>query len=90
MTGVLWVTIDDDPTDYVLQAGDSLVIESKQAVLVTAMGCLSTLAVCTPPTSMPGAVAKWRQLLAWVARPAPAALVLVARSAPREQAALAA
>ena len=71
VSGVLWVTIDRDPQDHVLQAGDSLVIESSQAVLVTALGRRSTLAVCAPTTPATGVAALWRQSLAWAGRPTP-------------------
>lgn len=77
VSGVLWVTIDRDLQDHVLQAGDSLVIESSQAVLVTALGRRSTLAVCAPTSPTAGAAATWRQAVAWARRPAlraPAAL----------------
>jgi hypothetical protein len=46
--GVLWVTIDGDPRDQVLQPGDSLVIDSSRPVLVTALGSTATVSVCAP------------------------------------------
>lgn len=70
VTGVLWVTVDRDLQDHVLQAGDSLVIESSQAVLVTALGRRSTLAVCAPTGPTTAAAAAWRQAVAWVRRSA--------------------
>jgi hypothetical protein len=35
--GVVWVTIEGDPQDYVLQAGDSLVIRRRGATLAQAL-----------------------------------------------------
>ncbi|MBL8349377.1 MAG: DUF2917 domain-containing protein [Burkholderiaceae bacterium] len=48
VSGVLWVTIDHDPDDHVLQVGESLSIDSSRPVLVSALGGPATLAVCAP------------------------------------------
>ena len=48
VAGVLWVTVDHDPDDHVLQAGESLSIDSPRPVLVSALGGPATLAVCAP------------------------------------------
>ena len=89
VTGVLWVTIDQDPVDHVLLAGDSLEVESSRDVLVTALGRRATLAVCAPATPATAATTTWRQALAWVgwpAVPAPVTLAAWAQAAPGRQA----
>ena len=72
VAGVVWVTMDGDPLDRVLEAGDSLLIESSGPVLVTALGGRSALAVCAPPTPATGIAATWHQVRAWAGRPASA------------------
>lgn len=45
--GTLWVTIDSDPRDIVLDAGESFVVDSDQPLFVMALGERATLDVCT-------------------------------------------
>ncbi len=66
VAGTLWVTLDNDLRDIVLQSGDSLLVDSAQPVLVTALGGSATVAVCGPARP---AQAGWRH---WLGRPAAA------------------
>ena len=43
--GILWVTIDGDPNDYVLSPGDSVRIESHAPTLVSALNAPAVLAL---------------------------------------------
>ena len=45
--GTLWVTIDNDPRDIVLDPGESFVVDSDQPLFVMALGERATLDVCT-------------------------------------------
>jgi hypothetical protein len=45
--GTLWVTIDNDPRDIVLDGGQSFVVDSDQPLFVMALGERATLDVCT-------------------------------------------
>lgn len=45
--GTLWVTIDNDPRDIVLDPGQSFVVDSDQPLFVMALGDKATLDVCT-------------------------------------------
>ena len=45
--GTLWVTIDNDPRDIVLDAGESFVVDSDEPLFVMALGERATLDVCT-------------------------------------------
>lgn len=45
--GTLWVTIDNDPRDIVLDAGESFVVDSDQPLFVMALGDRATLDLCT-------------------------------------------
>lgn len=70
MAGTLWVTIDGDPRDQILQTGESLVVDSTQPVLVSALGGTASVGVCAPaPAASP-----WAELWArWGWRPTSAA-----------------
>lgn len=48
LAGTLWVTIDGDPLDRVLQAGESLVIDTVQPLLVSALGGTASVGICAP------------------------------------------
>jgi len=63
--GKLWVTQDGDPTDRILEAGDSLVVLRGGRTLVTAIAGTAALAATRrqPPTWS----ALWRNLRARVA-----------------------
>ncbi len=45
--GTLWVTIDNDLRDIVLDPGESFVVDSDQPLFVMALGERATLDVCT-------------------------------------------
>jgi len=45
--GTLWVTIDNDPRDIVLDPGESFVVDSDQPLFVMALGDKATVDVCT-------------------------------------------
>ncbi|HSW26616.1 MAG TPA: DUF2917 domain-containing protein [Burkholderiaceae bacterium] len=45
--GTLWVTIDNDPRDIVLDPGESFVVDSDRPLFVMALGDRATLDVCT-------------------------------------------
>jgi DUF2917 family protein len=45
--GTLWVTIDNDARDIVLDPGESFVVDSNQPLFVMALGERATLDVCT-------------------------------------------
>lgn len=63
--GTLWITIDHELEDRVLEVGESLLIDSPRNVTVTSLGgdaCLS-LQVARSPA---GAVARWRGGWQWL------------------------
>ncbi|HEY6514468.1 MAG TPA: DUF2917 domain-containing protein [Burkholderiaceae bacterium] len=45
--GTLWVTIDNDARDIVLDPGESFVVDSDQPLFVMALGERATLDVCS-------------------------------------------
>ena len=47
VTGTLWVTIDNDPRDIVLDPGASFVVDTEQPLFVMALGGKATLDLCT-------------------------------------------
>jgi Protein of unknown function (DUF2917) len=47
VTGTLWVTIDNDPRDIVLDPGESFVVDTEQPLFVMALGERATLDLCT-------------------------------------------
>ena len=44
--GTLWITIDNDPRDIVLDPGESFVVDSDHPLFVMALGERATLDVC--------------------------------------------
>jgi hypothetical protein len=44
--GTLWITIDNDPRDIVLDPGESFVVDTNQPLFVMALGDRATLDVC--------------------------------------------
>jgi hypothetical protein len=62
VAGTLWVTIDDDCRDLVLERGQSLVIDSARPVLVTALGAAATAGVCAPAQATPAWRSAWAQV----------------------------
>ena len=68
VTGTLWVTIDNDPRDIVLDPGESFVVDTGQPLFVMALGERATLDLCTdglrreprtPPTARSWLAALW-------------------------------
>lgn len=47
--GTLWITFDHDHRDLVLEPGQSLVVDSHQPVMVTALGGRAVLGLCAAP-----------------------------------------
>ena len=47
VTGTLWVTIDNDLRDIVLDPGESFVVDTEQPLFVMALGDKATLDLCT-------------------------------------------
>ena len=45
--GTLWITIDNDPRDIVLDPGESFVVDTAQPLFVMALGDKATLDLCT-------------------------------------------
>ena len=45
--GTLWITIDNDPRDIVLDPGESFVVDSDHPLFVMALGERATLDLCT-------------------------------------------
>ena len=46
MHGTLWVTIDHDPRDRILEPGESTVVDSRRPVLITALGNAASVSLC--------------------------------------------
>jgi hypothetical protein len=44
--GTLWITIDNDPRDVVLDPGESFVVDSNERLFVMALGERATLDLC--------------------------------------------
>ncbi len=49
LAGTLWVTIDGDLDDHMLEPGQSLVIDSDQPVLVSPLNGTATVGLCDQP-----------------------------------------
>ena len=74
VAGTLWLTIDGDLRDLVLQAGQSLVIDTPRRVLVTTLGGPATAGVCAARRAPPA----WLGRLAQRLRPAGGLAALLA------------
>jgi Protein of unknown function (DUF2917) len=48
LDGTAWITIDDDPRDIILTPGQSHLVDSNAAVIVTAIGAQTRFAVHAP------------------------------------------
>jgi hypothetical protein len=77
LAGTLWVTIDGDLEDRVLEHGESLLIDSDAPVLVSPLGGTATVGLCDQP--QPAARPVVRQLsrllhAVWPLRPGLAVL----------------
>ena len=61
--GTLWITIDNDPRDIVLDPGESFVVDTDAPLFVMALGERATLDVCAEsatPQRPPAAPQAWR------------------------------
>jgi Protein of unknown function (DUF2917) len=58
-SGTCWVTVDGDPVDRVLAAGEAWTVDTRQPVVVSALGVGATLEVDAGPATRrrPGRVA---------------------------------
>lgn len=72
VTGTLWVTIDSDPRDIVLDPGQSFVVDTEQPLFVMALGDKATLDLCTQglqrESRTPPVARSWLRAL-WAQRP---------------------
>jgi hypothetical protein len=82
--GTLWVTIDNDPRDIVLDPGESFVVDTAQPLFVMALGDRATLDLCTQglqsESRMPPKAHSWLGSL-WPRRPDGAVAQVGLRSA---------
>lgn len=51
ISGALWVTLDHDARDLVLQPGEQLLIETRAAVTVSALGGRASVGLCAAPAA---------------------------------------
>lgn len=61
--GTLWITVDNDPRDIVLDPGESFVVDSDERLFVMALGERATLDVCSQSAAgdaQPEAPRAWR------------------------------
>ena len=71
--GTVWITIDNDPRDIVLDPGERFVVDSDQPLFVMALGERATLDLCTEaPERRTPARATWLTAL-WSRRAAASA-----------------
>lgn len=63
VAGTLWVTVDGDPTDRVLLAGQQWAVDSAGPLLVSALDGPATVGLCGPRRPAP----RWRRWLAALA-----------------------
>jgi hypothetical protein len=49
--GTLWITIDNDPRDIVLDPGERFVVDTNEPLFVMALGVRATLDLCTEPSA---------------------------------------
>lgn len=67
VSGTLWITIDHDPRDRILEPGQSTLVDSSQPVLITALGSPASVSLCA---AKPGA-GLVQQARAWMGRWSP-------------------
>jgi hypothetical protein len=81
--GTLWVTIDNDPRDIVLDPGESFVVDSDKPLFVMALGERATLDVCTETPTQEAHTPPHRSWLAglWSRRPGAVAQLALRRTA---------
>ena len=66
--GTLWVTLDNDPRDIVLDPGQSFVVDSNSALVVMPLGDCATVDVKSPPPPRARRAGSWLHAL-WPQRP---------------------
>lgn len=64
--GTLWVTIDHDLEDRVLEAGESLLIDSHHSVTVTPLGGDACLSLRAPAAAAAHSRSGWQSLRHWL------------------------
>lgn len=74
VSGALWVTLDHDARDLVLQPGEQLLIETSAPVTVSALGGRASVGLCAPqraarPLQRRGGLARLGERLAALLRP---------------------
>jgi hypothetical protein len=59
--GTLWITIDDDPRDIVLEPGESFTVESDRPLVVMPLGACATLDVksAASPSASTARLGSW-------------------------------
>lgn len=67
LAGTLWVTVDGDGIDHVLQRGESWVVDSDAPVLVAPLQGTATVGLCEQPTPAERPLARLLHLL-WPGR----------------------
>jgi hypothetical protein len=70
LAGTLWVTVDGDGIDHILERGDSWVVDSDAPVLVSPLSGTATVGLCDQPQPAERPLARLLHAL----RPARAAL----------------
>jgi len=66
--GTLWITIDDDPRDIVLDPGQSFTVDSDRPLVVMPLGECATIDVKSPAATARGRWSAWLQSL-WPQHP---------------------
>lgn len=61
--GTLWLTLDGDPVDHVLEPGDSLALDGRAPAVLTALGGDVTVEL-VPLAALSHGLAWWRRALA--------------------------
>ncbi|MCW5661572.1 MAG: DUF2917 domain-containing protein [Burkholderiaceae bacterium] len=75
--GTLWITIDNDPRDIVLDPGERFIVDTHQPLFVMALGEQATLDVCADgPRHAPRTAARGWRWAHWLRRPGAAQLTL--------------
>lgn len=60
VAGTVWITIDHDRRDIVLDAGQTFRIDSREPVVATPMGACATVDLCgAPAAALPPRRAAW-------------------------------
>lgn len=73
VSGSLWITLDHDPRDRILEAGESTLVDSNQPVLITALGSAASVSLCAAK----GRASLGQRAQAWIGRWSPASWLAV-------------